>query len=341
VRGPDPEGGSGAGGVKVLVAEDEPLTRRLLEASVQKLGLEVVTAGDGQEAWRILQGEDPPRLAILDWLMPGRQGVDICRDLRRRQEPYVYVLLLTGKDRKEDVVEGLNAGADDFLTKPFDVQELEARLRAGRRILELQAAIVAAREELRVRATHDPLTGVWNRAALIDFLDREVNRAARERKCLALLIADIDHFKPINDTYGHVLGDEVLCETVKRIRASIRHYDGLGRYGGEEFVIVLPGCDLEQGVRLAERIRESVGSHPLRTSTLEVPLTLSLGVTAVEPGDPHEPLSLIELADGALYRAKRAGRNRVESTRPHEAGASDRPGSHASAASTNLAQKVG
>jgi diguanylate cyclase (GGDEF)-like protein len=292
--------------VKVLIADDDPISRRLLETHVAKWGYEAIVAGDGAEAWGMLQREDAPRLAVLDWMMPGMDGPHICREIRRcADRPYTYLLLLTAKSRKEDIVEGMEAGADDFLTKPFDAQELKARLRAAKRILDLE-------EALRVQSLHDALTGLWNRAAIFNFLQRELNRGKRQGFPMGVAMADVDHFKRINDTHGYLVGDGVLREVARKIESCVRAYDGVGRFGGEEFLIVFPGCDVELSSKLAERLRASVSAAHLEVSGVTIPVTLSLGVAAEGVAKTSEINQLLRIADGALYRAKSGGRNRVE-----------------------------
>jgi len=295
----------------VLIAEDDPVSRHLLEAFLVKWGYEVVAVTDGTAAEHELWSDDAPRLAILDWMMPGTNGVDICREVRRRAaEPYIYILLVTAKGQKEDVLRGLEAGADDYLTKPYDPSELRARLHTGGRMVELHAQLITAREQLRVEATHDPLTGLWNRSAVLEFLQKELARSEREKSSVAVILADVDKFKNINDTSGHLGGDAVLREVAGRLRASVRPYDGIGRYGGEEFLVVAPGCDAAGALKLAERLRASVGDTPVATFEGIFAVTLSLGV-----GTNRETCradDLVRAADAALYRAKEAGRNRVE-----------------------------
>jgi two-component system cell cycle response regulator len=298
--------------MRVLIADDDAVSRRLLANMLTNCGYEVVAASDGDEAWKLLEQPNAPRLAILDWMMPGRTGPGVCRELRNlKREPYTYVLLLTARTEKQDVVEGMDSGADDYVTKPFDSQELQVRLRAGRRILDLQTELVAAREALREQATRDPLTCVWNRYAILDTLSREANRARRESSPLAVIMADLDHFKRVNDTYGHLAGDSVLREAARRMQACVRAYDYVGRYGGEEFLIVLPGTSAGHAVQLAERLRMAVSSEPIVAGSDPLNVTASLGVTATEHADAV-PETLIRVADDALYRAKEAGRNRVE-----------------------------
>jgi diguanylate cyclase (GGDEF)-like protein len=292
--------------VKILVADDDAVSRRLLEVTVKKWGYDVVVADDGDKAWDVLQREDAPQLAILDWVMPGMDGPEICRQVRTfGDQRYIYLLLLTAKSEKEDLIEGMEAGADDFLTKPFDVQELRTRLRAGTRILELQ-------ETLREQATHDSLTGLWNRAATFDFLRRELSRAERQGTLVSVVMADIDHFKPINDTHGHLVGDVVLREVARRLSSSVRDYDVTGRFGGEEFLLVFPGCAVRNAVDRAEQLRACVNREPVETSEGPIPVTLSLGVAGSEAARATDPDSLLRAADAALYRAKNGGRDRVE-----------------------------
>ena len=217
--------------MQILIAEDDVITRRTLEALLVKWGYAVIVVRDGVEAWEILQGDAAPRLVILDWMMPGLDGVQICRQVRQRAAaPDVYMLSLTAKGNQEDTINGLEAGADDYLTKPFHGLELKARLRSGRRILELQQQLIAAREAFRLQATHDLLTGPWNHAAILDILQRELNRARRESNPPGVVMGDLDHFKRVNDTYGHLAGDAVLREVAKRLSASVRPYDSVARY---------------------------------------------------------------------------------------------------------------
>jgi diguanylate cyclase (GGDEF)-like protein len=299
--------------MRILIAEDDLVSRRVLEGFLNKWGYDVVAVTDGEEAWNALQEEDAPQMAILDWMMPRVDGVEVCRRLRQRgPEPYVYALLLTAKGQKQDVVEGMEAGADDYLTKPFDPGELQARLRAGRRILALQGALVSARDALKFQATHDPLTGLWNRLASAEALRRELSRSVRRKEPISVIMADLDHFKSVNDTYGHLSGDAALREAAHRLRSSVRAYDTVGRYGGEEFVLVLPECDAQGALHQAERIRGKFEREPFDLPDARIPVTLSLGAASVEAKDGLEPDALIWAADQALYRAKARGRNCVE-----------------------------
>lgn len=298
--------------MRVLVADDSLVMRRLLEASVSSWGYQPVSASDGDQAWEILTSPDPPSIAILDWMMPGLSGLAVCRQLRERHTtPYIYVILLTSRGMREDIVGGLNAGADDYVVKPFDKHELEVRLRAGKRIIELQSELMAAQARLREQAMRDPLTGLWNRACILDMLERELDRARRIATPLGLLMIDLDHFKRLNDTRGHQFGDHALSAFAARIQAAVRSYDAIGRYGGEEFLILAPGCGEPELLAQAERLRAAVFSAPFDIEGLSIPLTVSIGASCVEPGFRVTSIELIRAADDALYEAKRTGRNRV------------------------------
>jgi two-component system, cell cycle response regulator len=294
----------------VLVAEDDPMFRRLLERQLQGWGFQTVVVEDGSEAWKIIQQTNAPELLILDWMMPGIDGVELCRRVRKQQSArYPYVLLLTGKDAKQDVIDGLNSGADDYLTKPFDIGELHARLRSGKRILSLQRQLIQAQEALRFEATHDALTGLWSRGATLHLLGTEMQRSIRANTSTGILMIDLDHFKHVNDTYGHLAGDEVLKEAACRISQAVRSYDFVGRYGGEEFLAILTSCTLDDLRTIAERIRSTVADLPIATRMASVKATVSIGAVVTSTG-AHE-LESLAAADSALYEAKRSGRNRV------------------------------
>jgi two-component system, cell cycle response regulator len=300
--------------MKILIADDSIVSRHLLDATLRRWGYEVVVACDGNEAWQILQSENAPKIAILDWMMPGLTGPEVCRRVRataKDKDIYTYILLLSSKSQREDLIEGMESGADDYLTKPFDQHELQVRLRPGVRILELQHELISAREELRDQATKDFLTRIWNRSSILDILSRELQRGLRENRPVGLVLADLDKFKSVNDTYGHFAGDAVLREFVRRMSGSIRPYDAIGRYGGEEFLIVLPGCDVNVTERQAERMREALANDPMSFNEEAQLVTCSFGATAWVPGIAVSEEALIRVADDALYAAKRQGRNRV------------------------------
>jgi diguanylate cyclase (GGDEF)-like protein len=302
--------------MRILIADDSIVSRHLLDATLRKWGYEVVVATDGIEAWNYLQAEDAPKLAILDWVMPGLTGPEVCRRVREKahdKDAYTYILLLTSKSLREDLIEGMESGADDYLTKPFDQHELKVRLRAGTRIIDLQRELVSAREELREQATKDFLTRIWNRSSILDIFQRELSRGARENRSVGLVLADLDHFKSVNDTFGHFAGDAVLREFARRMQSATRPYDAVGRYGGEEFLIILPGCDPSCTANQAERMRASLANEAMSINDKPHQVTCSFGATCWCPGTDPSSDALIRVADNALYLAKGQGRDRVVS----------------------------
>jgi len=305
---------------RVLVAEDDPVYRRVLKHFLTGNGHQVQLAGDGLDALAQACTPNAPRLLILDWMMPGLQGPEVCRQIREHLSGrYQYILLLTAKDTKADVVAGLEAGADDYLTKPFDSHELLARVRVGVRMLKLHDSLLAAQDALRFQATHDPLTAIWNRGALLELTRAEVERAQRKLTSLSLFMIDIDHFKRVNDKLGHLAGDSVLHEIAQRLIATVRPYDVVGRYGGEEFVVVAAELNPERPYDFAERLRSAVSSPPVGFDGGQLHVTVSIGVATVQPAWDCSVEEMIRRADTALYAAKHHGRNRVELATPEMA----------------------
>lgn len=299
--------------MKILIAEDEPVSRRILEQLLRKWGYQVVAVSNGADAWALLASEDAPRIAILDWTMPEIEGVEICRRVRARAgRAYTFLMLLTAHSQRQSLLLGLKAGADDYLAKPFDADELRARLQVGERILRVQDELIAARDALHHQATHDILTGAVSRGAAIDFLTRELARAQREKTFVGVALADLDHFKRINDQHGHLTGDSVLQEAGQRMLKSVRPYDCVSRYGGEEFLIVFPSSDENGSFRQTERIRKCIESPLVRTPEGEIPVTASFGIAVANPYSERSVTELLHDADTALYRAKSLGRNRCE-----------------------------
>ncbi len=274
-----------------------------------KWGYDVVTASEGEEAWNILTGDNSPDLAVLDWMMPGLDGVEVCRRIRALDlSSPPYLILLTSRGDKQDIATGLESGASDYVQKPFDHDELRARLLVGRRFAELNSKLLETQRELQRQALTDPLTHIMNRRAILGRLTEEMARAPRQGLPLSIGVMDIDHFKLVNDRYGHAGGDSVLQKVVERSLRALRAYDALGRIGGEEFLIVMPGVGARDASIVLERIRHSVRQATIELQGVEISVTVSIG-GAVNGGEAPE--ELLHLADEALYRAKGEGRDRV------------------------------
>jgi diguanylate cyclase (GGDEF)-like protein len=323
--------------MKILLADDEPIARTMLEHWLSGWGYQVTCVKDGDAALAALRADPTLRLAILDWVMPNRDGIEVCKALRSGpQEPYIYVLLLTAKDDKADIIQGLDAGADDYLIKPCNPLELKVRLRAGRRVVELQEQLVQAREALRFEAMHDSLTTLLNRGAVLDQLQRELLRASRRSSPVSVIMADLDNFKTVNDTFGHAVGDVVLKEAARRMKIGVRAYDAVGRVGGEEFVCVLPECEAKVGFSVAQRLCRLVADGSMPTQAAGIPMTISLGVAGSDQFPDATAEELVRAADAALYQAKKAGRARAMLATSLDFGTSERldvvPPSHSRSA---------
>lgn len=301
--------------LSILVVEDHPSTRQLLELRLRKAGYQVSAAANGREALESLKRHFCP-LVITDWMMPGMDGLALCRAIRQKTwEGYVYIILTTAKDSQDDIVRGLEAGADDYLTKPVHPAELLARLKTGRRILNLECTLKQRNQEIARLSITDPLTGIYNRRYLNDKLPFEIKRALRYGCHLGVILCDIDNFKRINDIYGHNVGDLVLKEFAVWLKGSIRDgIDWLARYGGEEFVLVLPETRLAGSFEAAERLRRLVAEKVISIPAGDISITASFGISCCNPGDPENlraAETLLNEADQCLYQAKKAGRNRV------------------------------
>jgi diguanylate cyclase (GGDEF)-like protein len=302
----------------VVLAEDDAFFRGILAGILTGWGYRVVEASDGEEAWTAIEKEEAP-LLITDWRMPLLDGIDLCRRIRSgRLAHYVYTLVITARGEKEAVVEGFDAGADDYLTKPLEAEELRARMRAGERVVRLEAELRRARSRLEVMASTDELTGVPNRREILARLRAEVALRRRSRSPLSVAIVDADHFKSLNDGFGHAVGDDVLREIVRRLLTTKREYDIVGRLGGEEFLVILPSTSATAAAHVAERLRSSVSEVPFTVpGAADLHLSVSIGVAEAIPeadgsaGRGGTPEALLARADAALYEAKRRGRDRV------------------------------
>ncbi|MCX7972956.1 MAG: diguanylate cyclase [Candidatus Aminicenantes bacterium] len=292
--------------IGILIAEDDRISARILDHHVKKWGFETRLAFDGLEAWNLLTTE-ALEMALLDWVMPGINGLELCRRLRQKNElkefEYTYIILLTAKDERQDLIEGLNAGADDYVTKPFDLFELKARLNAGRRIVELYRL-------LKKQATIDSLTGLLNRRRILEEAEKEYHRAKRENRPVGLLLIDIDDFKKVNDSFGHLAGDALLTEVATRLKKRVRNYDQIGRYGGDEILAVFPGCETYELKRIADRLCLAVKEKPVYFDQHELIVSISAGGLSFNHLSSLSLRELIALCDRALYQAKKRGRNR-------------------------------
>jgi two-component system cell cycle response regulator len=298
--------------MRALIADSDPDRLRELESWLGKWGHDATAVRTGLEAWSRLETEKEPLIVVLAWRTEALAGIDVCRKLRLQPDlPSHYVLLLTEREDGEDLRDGVNAGADDFLFAPLDSVEIKARVRTGARIVDLERALRASQDALRVQSTRDGVTGSWNHASILDLLQKERERARRKSGSVGIVLADLDGFRQVNETLGHQVGDEVLREAARRMNSSVRPYDAVGRYGGKDFLIVLPGSDGLGALTVAERIRESFSRRPVRTSAGDVPVTLSLGVAAEGGDTPGDESALLQAADAALRRAQQGGHNRV------------------------------
>src|SRR6266436_304945 len=299
---------------RILLVEDSPVYQRLISGHLRRWGFDVIALTDGLEAWTVLQQPHSPKLALMDWVMPKMDGTEVCRRLRGQgaSASYVYTILLTAKDNREDLLRAMEAGADDYLVKPFDELELKAKLMVGKRILALQEELISAREAMRHSATHDSLTGLMNRKAVMDGLGKELARSKREGTSVAVALVDVDHFKVVNDELGHLFGDEALKQVAHRLRSGLRNYDSVGRYGGEEFLLVLPGCDFAAAVVRAEQIRAGISATAVKTAAAQRSVTVSVGVAVSKGAGEGDAERVLDASDVALYEAKKNGRNRVE-----------------------------
>jgi two-component system, cell cycle response regulator len=304
--------------MQALVVDDSAVYRKLIGDHLRSWGFGVTLAKAGFEAWEILEQPDAPKLVLLDWVLPDLDGIELCQRIRQAGScgRYVYIILLTSKEGRQNMLDAMQAGADDYLAKPFDELQLKARLMVGKRILDLQEELVSARESMRHAATHDSLTGLLNRGEILEMLQRELERARREKKPVGVILGDIDHFKTVNDTFGHLFGDEALREIGRRLKSQLRVYDGVGRYGGEEFLMILPHCDLTNSLARANTLREIIAGAPVACSGKEKLITMSMGVAVSSCVGKSEIEVLLNHADAGLYAAKENGRNRIEHFTP-------------------------
>lgn len=297
--------------MKILLVEDEHISRQMVKKILLKAGHEVVEAADGQEAWELFQRE-PFQFVITDWMMPRLDGPSLVQHIRSSdQKSYTYIVLLTAMDDKDNVVSGLESGADEYLTKPFNNKELIARVASGIRILNLEEQLIQARQQMEQLALHDGLTGLLNRRTIEEYAEAEFDQASRKKRPLSVVLLDVDHFKSVNDKYGHKFGDHTLRRVAQLLTGDLRKYDRVGRWGGEEFILILPETQLQDAIMVAERLRSRIAEMKLSLENgKQFSVQISLGV-ACATGEFPSLQKLIDAADQAMYGAKQTGRNRV------------------------------
>jgi two-component system cell cycle response regulator len=293
--------------MKILIAEDDAISCKALENYLKEWGYSVVTARDGNEAWKLAKSDDI-RLAILDWNMPGIDGIELSQRIRKEYQKedakYIYIILLTGRGGQDDIIQGLSTGADDYITKPYSFMELKYRVQNGERII--------LNEDKRIKlASLDNLTRLWNRNKIFDFLESELRRGERDGTSTGVVMIDIDHFKRINDRYGHLVGDRVLVEVSDRLKTAIRPYDKIGRYGGDEILVVLPKCGNSEAKQIARRLYSSVTGEKVRTEAGSLKINISIGCVSNEACPEVTKMQLIQASDKALLSAKKKGRDRI------------------------------
>ena len=297
--------------MKILIIEDELIFRRMVKKYLLEAGYEIVEAEDGLSAWELFQKE-PFQLVITDWMMPGLDGPALVQNIRTSgQKSYTYIIMLTAMDNKDNIVLGLESGADEYLTKPFNSRELIARVASGMRILRLEEELMQARIQMEALAMHDGLTGLLNRRAIEEYAEAEFNMAGRKKQAMSVILLDIDHFKNVNDRFGHKFGDVVLRQVAQTLKEDLRNYDRVGRWGGEEFLLILPDTELKDAFTVAERLRSKTAAVQISLENGETfSIHISLG-TACTTGQFQSLAKLIDAADQALYQAKQTGRDRV------------------------------
>lgn len=296
--------------VSVLAVDDSPVSRKLLEHALESEPCQLLFAADGAEALRLF-AEHSPRIVITDWMLPDVSGPDLCRQMRLASRSYAYIIILTSNAEKENLVEGLAAGADHYVTKPFDKQELLARIGVGRRIIELHAQIESKSRQLEELARTDHLTGLPNRRAVEDYGEHQLFGAIRHKFPLWIVLIDIDRFKTVNDTHGHVTGDAVLARVAALLRRNTRAADLCGRLGGDEFILIVSYATQEDIVSTADRLLRTIAEETFDGKLGPFQVTASLGVAGFQ-GAAADFKQLLDRADRALYAAKESGRNVVK-----------------------------
>ncbi|MEI8131384.1 MAG: diguanylate cyclase [Leptolinea sp.] len=296
--------------MQIAIIDDDPIARQILRSTLSRLGLEVMEFSDGNVSWNNFL-TNPPRFIITEWFIPSLRGLDLIRNIRAaRFKDYTYSVILTGKEDETNVVSGLDAGADDYLTKPFDISELRARVNIGLRYLEQEDELKRAREQMERMTMYDYLTGLLSRRAIYLHLKGEIERFQREGGSMSIMTFDLDHFKALNDSYGSMVGDQALCLVAEQITQSVRPYDWTARWGGDEFLIVLPNTTLAMATEIANRIHSRITKFTINIEGKE-PLHVNTSIGVISTSKAANIDELIQAADETLNMAKQTGRGRV------------------------------
>lgn len=298
----------------VLVADDERISRVVIERTLKEEGYNVRSCKNGLEAYNLIK-ENIFRIAVIDWVMPEMDGITLCKKIRKlKSQRYIYVIIITSKSKKQDIVKALDAGADDYISKPFNRDEFLSRIKVGVRLIETHDKLIKSQRELIKLVREDSLTTLLNRRAFLDESLNDIERAVREQSNVSAIIIDLDNFKSINEKYTNQTGDKLLYEIARRLKNSCRPYDKLGRYAGEEFIVLLPNTEIDQASKIAKRIRSAIKDKPFLMDGSQIQLTACLGVSMLMPKSKMKDSQLDELikkTEVALNRAKQQGSNKI------------------------------
>ncbi len=298
--------------MKILIVDDDPINLKILSKVVSDLGYDPITVNNGTDALESIKQKECS-VVLLDWMMPGMDGIEVCRGIRMLDDENVcYIIINSAREGSDDISRALKAGANDYISKNTDLVELKARIGAGVRTARLERKLIDLNNRLKYLVRIDSLTGLLNHAAILKELSMELDRGRRDATPTSILMLDLDRFKTVNDTYGHQTGDEVLIRFSDLLTQSCRSFDRIGRYGGEEFLIVLPRTEEEECITIGNRIRTQTETLQIVNEINNLRITCSIGCCTTVNSEKHS-FSLIAAADSALFRAKKAGRNLVKS----------------------------
>ncbi len=296
--------------VSALIVEDDKETRELIHEFIKDIFIKVYKTKSAEEAQILLKSDETIQLILLDWNLPGLSGIEFSKILRETTDNrYIYILMITGEQSSDSMILAYEKGVDDYIVKPFQFSELKAKLKSAQRIIEMENKLRKKYKEAHYKSIYDSLTNVFNRAEIFEKLNVEYVRHTRNKLIFGIILIDIDYFKKINDTFGHQYGDYVLKKTAEIIKNRCRSYDYIGRYGGEEFLIICPETDKNSLYSIANRIREAVMEYDFEYKNVKSNITISAGIATSD--ETHSFDSMLELADKRLYNSKSSGRNKI------------------------------